>query len=75
MIEKSKDMEAEKKREFRTGLYVLIALLVLEVLDYLAAQWTGGSVTILFVLALINAALIVQYYMHLGDVFSEEGGH
>ncbi len=64
-----------KKQEYRTGLIVLIVLLVLEVVDYFAAVWTGGSFTILFVLALINAAIIVQYYMHVGVLFSDEGGH
>ncbi len=64
-----------KKQEYRAGLIVLIVLLGLEVVDYLTAVWTGGSFTILFVLALINAAIIVQYYMHIGALFSEEGGH
>ncbi|NUQ37849.1 MAG: hypothetical protein HUU23_08655 [Caldilineales bacterium] len=65
----------KKKRLFRRGLIVLIALLILEVLDYYTAQLLNGSVTILFVLALINAALIAYYYMHITTLFSEEGGH
>ena len=67
--------EAEKKFLYRRGLIVLIALIVLEIFDYFMAQWTNGSITILMVLALINAALIVQYYMHVHTVFSLEGDH
>ena len=65
--------EAEKKFLYRRGLIVLIALVVLEVFDYFMAQWSGGSATILMVLALINAALIIQYYMHVHTIFSLEG--
>ncbi|HHB90926.1 MAG TPA: hypothetical protein ENK60_06420 [Anaerolineae bacterium] len=67
--------EAAKKFLYRRGLIVLIALIVLEVFDYFMAQWTNGSATILMVLALINAALIVQYYMHIHTLFSMEGEH
>ncbi len=67
--------EAEKKFLYRRGLIVLIALVVLEVFDYFMAQWSGGSATILMVLALINAALIIQYYMHVHTIFSLEGDH
>ena len=51
---------------------VLVALLVLEVFDYYAAQLLNGPVTILFVLALINAALIVNYYMHISTCFRQK---
>ncbi len=66
---------AEKNFLYRRGLIVLIALIVLEVFDYFMAQWSNGSITILAVLALINAALIVQYYMHVTTIFSMEGDH
>jgi|GEM_PF-1452328 len=61
-----------KRRVQRIGLYVLIALIVLELLDFLVAQWTNGSVLLLLVLAAINAALIVQYFMHIGELFAPE---
>lgn len=66
---------AGKKHLFRRGLIVLIALLILEVLDYYTARLLNGPVTILFVLALINAALIAYYYMHITTLFSAEGDH
>ncbi len=67
--------QTSKKRLQRIGLYVLVALMILEVFDYLTAQLTGGSITILLVLALINAALIIQYFMHIGELFTEEEHH
>jgi len=67
--------ETEKAFLYRRGLIVLVALIVLEICDYLTAQWTNGSITILAVLALINAALIVHYYMHAHTIFSLEGDH
>lgn len=67
--------DAKKRRLQRAGLVVLILLMVLEGLDYIVAVVTGGAVTTLFVLALINAALIIQYYMHIGELFSEEEHH
>ncbi len=67
--------DAKKRRLQRTGLIILVFLMLLEAMDYIVAQITGGAVTTLFVLALINAALIIQYYMHIGELFSEEEHH
>ncbi len=66
---------AKKQFLYRRGLIVLIALIVLEIFDYFMAQWSNGSITILAVLALINAVLIIQYYMHVTTLFSMEGDH
>lgn len=71
-MKQPESQHASKKRLQRIGLYVLVGLMLLEVLDYVTAQLTGGSITILLVLALINAALIIQYYMHIGELFTEE---
>ena len=60
---------------YRRGLLILVALIVLELFDYFMAQWSNGSITILAVLALINAVLIIQYYMHVHTLFDLEGDH
>lgn len=75
MTEETRSKQEKKKAKMRLGFYVLIALMVLEVFDVWAANYLNGSVTVLFVLAAINAALIVYYYMHISTVFSDEGGH
>lgn len=74
-MKQPESQQTSKKRLQRIGLYVLIGLMLLEVLDYVTAQLTGGSITILLVLALINAALIIKYYMHIGELFTEEEHH
>ncbi len=61
-----------KRRVQRIGLYVLIALIILEILDFVTAQLTNGSVLLLLVLAAINAAVIAQYFMHIGELFAPE---
>jgi heme/copper-type cytochrome/quinol oxidase subunit 4 len=61
-----------KRRVQRIGLYVLIALVVFEILDFVTARLTNGSVLLLLVLAAINAAVIVQYFMHIGELFAPE---
>ncbi|NOX62291.1 MAG: hypothetical protein GXP42_10175 [Chloroflexi bacterium] len=75
MTEETRSKLERKKAKMRLGLYVLIALMVLEVFDVIAANYLKGSVTVLFVLAAINAAFIVYYYMHISTVLSDEGGH
>jgi heme/copper-type cytochrome/quinol oxidase subunit 4 len=75
-MKKQPESQAMSKRRLqRIGLYVLVALMILEALDYLTAQLTGGSITILLVLALINAVLIIQYFMHIGELFTDEERH
>lgn len=66
---------ARKKKLQGIGLIILIALMVLEALDFGVARLTNGAVNTLLVLALINAALIIKYYMHIGELFTEEEHH
>lgn len=61
-----------KRRMYRIGFYVLISLIVLEILDFVTARLTNGSVLLLLVLAAINAAVIMQYFMHIGELFAPE---
>jgi cytochrome c oxidase subunit 4 len=60
---------------YRQGLYVLIGLVVLTVLEFAVASILGGSAVFLFILALAKAGLILQYFMHLESVWSEEEAH
>jgi heme/copper-type cytochrome/quinol oxidase subunit 4 len=64
-----------RKAAYRQGLYVLIGLAVLTALEFVIASALGGSTVFLFVLALAKAGLILQYYMHLESVWSEEEAH
>lgn len=66
---------AARKAAYRSGLYVLVGLAVLTALEFAIAATLEGSVVFLFVIALVKAGLIVQYYMHLNRTWSEEEAH
>lgn len=63
---------AARKAAYRLGLYVLVGLAVLTAIEFGVALLFDGSAALLFVLILAKAGLIIQYYMHLNTVWSEE---
>jgi hypothetical protein len=73
-METSGDNEvgASRKAAYRRGLYVLVGLAVLTVLEFAIAAFLSGSVGFLFILALAKAGIILQYYMHVNQVWDEE---
>ena len=64
-----------KSAAYRKGFLVFVALAILTALEFWVATAAGGSVAFLFIIALVKAGVIVQYYMHLESVWSEEGAH
>jgi cytochrome c oxidase subunit 4 len=66
---------AARKTSYRQGIYVLIGLAVLTAAEFGVAVALEGSMVFLFVLALVKAGVIIQYYMHLDRVWSEEEAH
>jgi len=66
---------AARSAVYRRGLYVFVALAVLTAIEFGLAHATDGSPVFLFISALIKAGLIVQYYMHLGQLAGEEELH
>jgi heme/copper-type cytochrome/quinol oxidase subunit 4 len=65
----------KKLSEKNRGVVVFIALAILTAIEYVLAI-TGMPVIILVVLALLKAALVLNYFMHIGRLFSSgEGGH
>jgi cytochrome c oxidase subunit 4 len=70
-----KQSAAVRKGAYRQGIYVFIGLAVLTALEFVIASVLAGSVVFLFVIALVKAGLIIQYYMHLERVWSEEEAH
>jgi cytochrome c oxidase subunit 4 len=65
----------EKSAAYRRGFLVFVGLAALTSLEFWVATAAGGSVAFLFIIALVKASVIVQYYMHLENVWSEEGAH
>jgi cytochrome c oxidase subunit IV len=55
---------------------VLIGLAVLTAVEYgIAVALHSNVLPYLAVIALIKAGLIVQYFMHVAQLWREEGGH
>lgn len=71
-------MQNSKTKEFRRGEIIMIVLAVLNVFEYWLAVNLEPSTLLtvsMFALALIDAWMVVQYYMHLPRLFSDDGGH
>jgi hypothetical protein len=68
--------EKSKAAEMRTGLVVIIALVVLTAAEFAVGVATNGLFAPLAVIALVKAALIIHYFMHAPRVlrYDEEGG-
>lgn len=64
-----------RRAAYRLGFLVLVGLAVLTGLEFLIAGVTDGSAVFLFIIALIKAGIILQYYMHVRSVWAEEESH
>lgn len=60
-----------RRAAYRQGILVFAGLAILTVLEFVVAR-ALGSVVLLFLVGLIKAGLIIQYYMHLRSVWGEE---
>lgn len=68
-------MNAEKKAAaYRLGITTLIVLAVLTGIEYAIAV-TLNSAVLLFIIALIKAAVIVQNFMHVARLWQQEETH
>ena len=61
-----------KEKEYRQGLNVFIALVVLTVIEFVVAAATQVWLTVIS-LAAIKAIIVILYYMHVTRVTDEEG--
>jgi len=62
---------AKRSAAYRQGFLVLVGLAVLTLVEYLVAVYLS-SVVIILITNLAKAGLIVQYYMHVSRLWSEE---
>ena len=63
--------EELKAAAYRRGVYVFVALFVLTIIEYFVGVYLNSAV-LLFILALLKAAAIVQYFMHVYRLWREE---
>jgi hypothetical protein len=68
-------VQAARRAAYRQGFLVLVGLAVLTGLEFLIAGVTNGSPVFLFILALLKAGIILQYYMHVRSLWTEEESH
>jgi heme/copper-type cytochrome/quinol oxidase subunit 4 len=60
------------KKDWRYGLIVFIALLVLTAFEYFLGIQEHASAVALLIIALIKAVLIVYFFMHVFRLWREE---
>jgi hypothetical protein len=75
--EQPKEVESHpgRRQAYRTGVFVLIGLALLTGLEFVIATMLGASTVFLFVIALAKAGIVLQYFMHVDSLWSEEESH
>ena len=64
-------MNDKKRAAYRTGIVVFLILAVLTAVEFYLAS-ISGAVAGLFIIALVKAALIIRYFMHVNRLWAEE---
>jgi cytochrome c oxidase subunit IV len=67
-------MEKKKKSALQQGVMVFIGLAVLTAVEY-GISLIEFSTIALFVVSLMKAGLIMNYFMHVSSLWSQEGGN
>jgi hypothetical protein len=64
-------MNDKKAAAYRLGLITLVILAVLTAVEYVVSIYLG-SLVLLFIIAVIKAAVIIQNFMHITRLWREE---
>ncbi|MBP6017256.1 MAG: hypothetical protein KA586_11095 [Candidatus Promineofilum sp.] len=64
-------MSERKSAAYRLGLITLVILAVLTIVEFFVAVYVG-SLVLLFIIAVVKAAIIVQNFMHIARLWREE---
>ncbi len=65
-------MNESKAAAYRLGLTTLLILAVLTAVEYVVGINMTNPATVLFVIALVKAAVVVQNFMHIYRLWREE---
>ncbi len=65
-------MNDKKKAAYRTGIIVFLILVALTAGEFYLAS-ISGAVAGLLIIALIKAALIIRFFMHVNRLWAEQG--
>ncbi|MCA9868228.1 MAG: hypothetical protein KC410_17210 [Anaerolineales bacterium] len=64
-------MSERKSAAYRLGLITLAMLAVLTIIEFFVAVYVQ-SLVLLFIIAVVKAAIIVQNFMHIARLWREE---
>ncbi len=64
-------MESKRSEAYRRGLYVFLFLAVMTIVEYIVGI-SLNSPFLLVILALVKAAAVVYYFMHIARLWREE---
>jgi heme/copper-type cytochrome/quinol oxidase subunit 4 len=62
----------KKAAAYRLGVITFVVLMVLTIVEYVIGIRPSASIVLLFIVALVKAALIVQNFMHISRLWREE---
>lgn len=65
-------METKKKEAYRQIFMIFLILAVFTGVEYGISQMENPSTILLFLIALVKASLIVNYFMHIYRLWREE---
>jgi cytochrome c oxidase subunit IV len=68
-------VENRKAAAYRQGVIIFVVLAVLTVLEFFVSSYFNGSAVMLFIIALLKAGLIVNFFMHIYRLWRTEEGH
>lgn len=63
---------SDKRPAYRQILMVVLALIVLTAVEFAIAIRLEAAAVFLFIIALVKAGLIVQYFMHINRLWRAE---
>ncbi|MFN2103993.1 MAG: cytochrome C oxidase subunit IV family protein [Candidatus Promineifilaceae bacterium] len=65
-------MSESKSNALRRGTWTFLILMVLTLVEFAVANFMGASIILLFLIALVKAAMIVWVFMHMARLWREE---
>jgi len=74
MSERKKPVAKVETSIYRTGYFVAIVLAIVTVVEFYIAL-TFNNFAIMMLLGLVKAYLVVNYFMHVKNLWSEEESH
>lgn len=68
-------MDDKKTAAYRQGVMVFVGLAVLTIAEFFVSAATDGSAVLLFIIALVKAGIIVNFFMHIYRLWRAEEDH